>query len=1099
MSAMVSMSLLRAQGIQHFNQKDYVNALAHIEKYLHEFSDDHGILNLKARSLDSLGRPEEALACVDRCLQVEPNNLDDLSNRETLLSKLGRREEALVCLEQILAIEPRRTDVLIKRAQLLHNLGQREGALKSAQQAVSIAPSDLTALNMRGMILDEMDRREEALADFLAILKIDPNYSDAIANRGIIHGRSGEFREALACYNQSLSINPNQLNAVYNRSVVRLVLGDWLQGFAEFECRWKLFPHEARRLSRLAPMWTGGQDLSDKTILLHHEQGYGDTLQFSRYACLFRPLGARVILAVPAGLKTLMRTLPDSPQIVSEGESVPAHDYHCPLMSLPLAFGTTPNNVPAPIPYLHADPASVEFWRQRLGTRARPRIGVVWSGRQFPPINHARDISLRIMLPLFRLEADFICLHTEMAAHERLELAAISNVYWLGHELRDFAATAALIENLDLVISVDSAVAHLAGALGKPVWLMNRYASCWRWLLERTDSPWYPTIRLFRQKTLGDWTGVVHKVFDEVKTLIAVNQDRLAPVTKLPQEALRMLQEALDKHNRGEFADAIDTYNRVLLFDSNQVETLHYLGVALAQSGRCQEALAPLARALELQPNHAIICNHYGNALAGVGRHAEAIESYERASGCNGELADSHYNCGLAWTALGRQELALACYSKAIALAPHYAQAHNNRGTILSDLGETQEALLSYQRAIDACPLFVDPLINRSNLLRRLHRYEQALESAQRAIRCCTNSAEAYKAQGAARADMGRYKEAQKSYERAIAINPAHAEAQWNLGLIKLAHGEFNEGWKLYEQRWEVKTLKLVRRYAKRPLWTGTEPIDGKIVLLHAEQGYGDTIQFCRYGAALATRGAQVILSVPESLRSLLASVPGVSRVVGQDSVPAFDLHCPLMSVPRALSIDLKDAAPLSPYLRAEKSAIEKWASRLAPRNKVARIGLAWAGRLTHTNDGNRSIAFQELLPMILDNFDWTSLQKELRTTDEACLAAVPGIARLGEEVTNFADTAALIENLDLVITVDTAIAHLAGALGKPVWILLPHVADWRWLRDREDSPWYPSARLFRQSGRGDWTSVIGRVACCLQTEGISTTSVGVALMSHHI
>jgi tetratricopeptide (TPR) repeat protein len=1090
MSAAISMSLLRTQGIEHFNRKDYLSALACIEKYLLEFSDDHGILNLKARALDSLGRPEEALTCVDRCLEVKPNHADDLGNRATLLSKLGRRAEALVCLEQILVIEPGRTDILLKRAQLLHNLGQRENALQCAQQAVRTSPTDLTALNMRGMILDDMERREEALADFLAILKVDPNYADAITNRGIIHGRNGEFRKALACYDHSLSIKPHQDDAVYNRAVVRLVLGDWPRGFAEFESRWKLFPHEAQRLSRLAPRWTGRQGLSGKTILLHHEQGYGDSLQFSRYAGLVKGLGAQVILAVPAGLKKLMQTLPGSPQIVSEGEPVPPHDYHCPLMSLPLAFGTTPSSVPAPIPYLRADPAAVAIWRERLSARTRPRIGVVWSGRQFPPINHARDMSLRTVRMLFSLEADFVCLHTEIAPDERSELAAISNVSWLGRELKDFADTAALIENLDLVISVDSAVAHLAGALGKPVWLMNRYASCWRWLLERTDSPWYPTMRLFRQQTLGDWTGVVREVLNEAKAFVGrpacskVDRSfRGDTGSQPPQDVVVMLQDALDQHNRGQLVAAIATYNRVLTFDPRQFDALHYLGVALAQSGRCQEALVPLAKALEHQPNSAVARNHYGNALAGLGRHEEAIESYKRASQCNGELADSHYNCGVAWMALGRQEAALECYSKAIALDPHYAQAHNNLGSILAELGEPAEALLAYQRAIDAKPLFADPLINRSNLLRRLHRCEEAVECADLAIQCAPKSADAHNARGAALADMGMYAQALENYERAIAIHPSHAEALWNAGLVKLAHGDFEAGWGLYEHRWNVKSLKLIRRFANKPAWTGTQPIDGKVVLVHAEQGYGDTIQFCRYGTALAARGARVILSVPQSLRALLATVAGVDRVVAQDVVPPFDLHCPLMSLPRILKIDIEGRAAVAPYLKADPSAIAKWADRLGPRRKAARIGIAWAGRASHANDSNRSIPLQRLQSIACGSFEWISLQKEVRTVDELCLAKADWVLRLGEQVEDFADTAALIENLDLVITVDTAIAHLAGALGKPVWVLLPQVADWRWLREREDSPWYSSARLFRQSARGDWANVIDRVIRCLPTE----------------
>jgi tetratricopeptide (TPR) repeat protein len=1099
MSVVDLVASLRAEGIRFFHSKDYSRALASIEEFLEVDAGDHDILNVKAQVLDSLGRSAEALSCVDRCLQFEPNNAGDLGNRALLLTKLMRLEEALSCCEQILAMEPKRIDILIKRAQLLHNLHRRDDALQCAHQAVALGPTDLTALNMRGMILDEMGRRDDALADFVAVLTIDPTYSAALTNRGIIHGRGGQFREALACYDQSLSIDPHQANAIYNRAVVRLVLGDWRQGFADFESRWHLFPHEARRLTRLAPVWTGREDLSKKTILLHHEQGFGDTLQFARYAGLVKELGPRVILAVPAGLKTLMETLAGSPQIVSEGEPIPVHDYHCPLMSLPLAFGTTPNNVPAPIPYLRADPASSQRWAERLGKGKRPRIGVVWSGRQFPPINHARDMSFKTLRPLFSLDAEFVCLHTEVHDEERIAVAATANLFWLGQELKDFADTAALVESLDLVISVDSAVAHLAGALGKPIWLMNRYASCWRWLLDRTDSPWYPTMRVFRQQSLGDWAGVVQEVLCEAKLFVDGRDGRrqnrnssLGAGTRPQAETSKALQQALDQHNRGELVAAMYSYRCILDVDSKQFEALHYLGIALAQSGRYQEALTPLSKALQIQPANGAVHNHFGNALAGLSRYAEAIESYERAIECNSEFADAHYNCGVAWMEAGRQDLAIQCYSKAITLAPLYAQAHNNRGSILADLGDTAEALLAYQRAIKANPLFADSLINRSNLLRRLHRYEEAVEGAERAIQCAPLSADAHNARGAALADMGKHLEAQESYQRSIAIDPTHAEAHWNSGLIKLAHGDFQTGWKLYEHRWEVKSLKLVRPSPNVALWTGTQSIDRKVILLHAEQGYGDTIQFCRFSEALAARGARVILSVPESLRTLLTCVPGVDRVVAQGSAPPVDLQCSLMSLPGALKVDEKALAHSVPYFRAEKSSIKKWADRLDPRNKAARIGLAWAGRLTHANDFNRSIPLQILLPITRYQCEWISLQKEVRATDEAWLAAAPEIARLGEEITDFADAAALIENLDLVITVDTAIAHLAGAMGKPVWILLPHVADWRWLRDREDSPWYPSARLFRQSARADWTSVMDRIVFSLQHEfGVALPALG--------
>jgi tetratricopeptide (TPR) repeat protein len=929
-----------------------------------------------------------------------------------------------------------------------------------------------------------MGRRTEALADFEAILAIDPHHCDAMTNRAILYARGGEFAEALSLYDQSLSINPHQLNAFYNRAVVRLVLGDWTRGLREFESRWKLFPHEAARLTRLAPLWSGQCDIKGKTVLLHHEQGYGDTLQFSRYVPLVMRLGARVVMATPTGLRTLMQTLPGSPQIVSEGEPVPAHDFHCPLMSLPSAFGTTPNTVPAEVPYLRADPALVRAWRERLGPRARPRIGLVWSGRRYPPINYARDMSLEAVTPLFTLNAEFVCLHPELSDDERSRLATFGNVVRLDRPLGDFADTAGLLMNLDLIVTVDTAVAHLAGALGKPVWVMNRYASCWRWLLKRSDSPWYPSLRLFRQSALGDWAGVVENILQAGQIFVrnagaATRANQIVAIglsAPARSDFLGALQQALDHHNQGQFTEAISGYQRVLASNPDQAESLHYLGVALAQAGRHADALSPLSRALEILPNSAALHNHYGNALAGLSRYREAITSYERAMVCDSNFADCHYNCGLALTELGRPEAALACYTRAVELNPAYAQAHNVRGNVLSELGKTADALDCYERAVKGRPDFIDAWINQSHLLRRLHRYEEALASSERAVTCDPAHATAHNTRGAALAGLGRYEVALASYERAIELNPSFMEAIWNKGLITLASGDLHNGWKLYESRWGVKSLKLLRRFTEIPPWRGVESVNGKVVYLHAEQGYGDTIQFARYCALVSARGAQVLLGVPAALKPLFASLPGVHNLLGQEAAPAFDFQCSLMSLPLALGTELSTIPAPQRYLQAGEAAVARWARRLGAASPVARVGLVWSGRPTHSNDLNRSIALEELLPVTHCQRQWISLQREVRASDELCLKNTPAILRMGEELTDFADAAALIENLDLVITVDTAVAHLAGALGKPVWILLPYVADWRWLREREDCPWYPSARLFRQTVRGDWASVVKRV-----------------------
>ena len=1085
---------IRQEGLQLFERQAFDAAVECLERWLTVQPDDLEVLNTLTRSLESLGRLEEALSCVDRCLVIHPGHIPELTNRAHLLEKLSRPAQALEALDRALDLDPTQIEILIKRAHVLHRLGRREEALESANRAVKASPQHLSALNMRGMLLDDLGRREKARTDFETILAINPDHADAITNRAILHARAGEYGAALAAYNRSLALKPDQSNAIYNRSVVRLVLGDWIQGFREFESRWALFPHEALRLRRLAPMWDGQADLRGKTLLLHHEQGYGDTLQLCRFVTAVKSRGAQVVIAVPAALKRLMATLPGSPTVVSESEPVPRHDFHCPLMSLPMALGITPSTVPATVPYLRADADSARRWQEQLGARQRARIGLCWSGRQYPPINYTRDMSFEAVSPLLSLDADFYCLHTELSNKERSQLAAHANIRWFGDQFGDFADTAALIVNLDVVITVDSAVAHLAGALGKPVWLMNRYATCWRWLLERSDSPWYPSLRLFRQPALGDWVSVVQAVYSAGTQWIANRRPVAAaklPVplsSPVPEDTKRRLQDALAQHQAGHLDQAAALYRQVLLDEPGHAEALHCLGIALAQASRYQEALVPLAAAIERAPNQAAVHAHYGNALAGLSRHREALASYNRAIACDPTFAEGYYNRGVALTALDQAAAALASYDRAIECHPDHAQAHNNCGVLLMNLERWSDARSAFDRAIEAQPHFVDALINRSHVLRREHRYEDALACADLALSSDSGHAEAHNSRGAALADLGRLNEAIQSYDRALALRPSLAEAMWNKGLVELAKGEFDSGWRNYESRWDVKSLRLTRRYADRPHLKADDSISERTVLLHAEQGYGDTLQFSRYASVLAARGARVVLSVPAAVKPLFVDRTDLHEVVTPDQTPVFDFHCPLLSAPGLCGTELESIPRSIPYLAADAAAVGRWAQKIGAVDQLPKIGLVWSGKPTHQNDANRSISLGLFAALTEHPAHWISLQKDIRASDEHTLAATPAIHRYGELLTDFADTAALIMNLDLVITVDTAVAHLAGALGRPVWILLPYVADWRWLRDREDSPWYPTARLWRQPERGAWKSVIERVLEALRMQWMGSS-----------
>jgi tetratricopeptide (TPR) repeat protein len=514
---------------------------------------------------------------------------------------------------------------------------------------------------------------------------------------------------------------------------------------------------------------------------------------------------------------------------------------------------------------------------------------------------------------------------------------------------------------------------------------------------------------------------------------------------ELINEALR---QAHGLHEQGRLAEAEDAYRHVLRLHSTHVDALHGLALLHYRQERYDASLVLYDRLRVMLPRHPAILSDRGNALMRLGRTADALADYDKALVIAPNDVPSLYNRGNALLALGRPAEALASYDRALVLQPALAEAMANRGNALRSLGRFDEALTSYEAALDLRPTDPELLGNR----------------------------------GSALFDLGRDREAVAAFEAVLARAPQFAQARYNMALALLRQGDFAAGWPAYEARWDTPFFVPQRRGFTVPLWLGqgsiTEPIAGRTILLHAEQGFGDTIQFVRYLPQVAALGAKVLVEVPAELIDLVSGFALDATVIARGATPpAFDMHCPLMSLPLAFGTR-PDTIPVPiPYLAAPAAKAEHWRARLAAV-PGPRIGLVWAGRRTHDNDARRSLALPALDPVLaVNDYSFVSLQKELNAADAAALAERPTIMPLGHDLVSFADTAAAIAALDLVITVDTSVAHLAGAMGKPVWILLPYASDYRWLTERSDSPWYPTARLFRQAKSGDWTSVIAQTA----------------------
>jgi tetratricopeptide (TPR) repeat protein len=548
----------------------------------------------------------------------------------------------------------------------------------------------------------------------------------------------------------------------------------------------------------------------------------------------------------------------------------------------------------------------------------------------------------------------------------------------------------------------------------------------------------------------------------------------------VPQSVASNLAQALEQavalHRRGDLAQAEKIYTRILKARRDHFDALHLLGLLKHQAGKAGEAYRLITAALAVNPRSADARSNLGLALHALKRDADALASFEQALNLDPGHVEALNNRGTALLKLNRPAEALASFERLLAANPYHLEAQVNRANALLDLDRLEEAIAGYDAVLAREPRHAGAHFNRGNALMRLDRLEEATAAYDRAIAIAPGQVKSHNNRGLALRALNRHAEALASYGRAIALEQDFAEAHLNAAHALLTVGDFARGFAAYEWRWKLAATAPHRRIFRQPLWLGAPPVGGRTILLHAEQGLGDTIQFARYLKLLKRAGARVMLEVAPSLKELLTGMDGADRVLAPgEALPPFDLHCPLASLPLAFKTELSSIPAEIPYLAAPPGRLEKWRARLDAFARP-RVALAWSGNPAHANDRNRSVPLARLAPLwSVEGPSFMSVQRDLREGDASVLAAAP-LVHLGGELSDFADTAAVLALADLVISVDSAVAHLAGAMGRPVWILLPFSPDWRWMLAREDSPWYPSARLFRQPMIGDWQSVIGRV-----------------------
>jgi tetratricopeptide (TPR) repeat protein len=525
-----------------------------------------------------------------------------------------------------------------------------------------------------------------------------------------------------------------------------------------------------------------------------------------------------------------------------------------------------------------------------------------------------------------------------------------------------------------------------------------------------------------------------------------------------PRPNLLQLRRALRARETGALAKAERLYNAALQFHPENFDALHGLGLVHYQRGQLDTAVVLFQTALKY----------------------------------DGSRSEGFSSLGLMFHLLRRFDDALTSYDAGLSLAPGDIEILNRRGVALLELRRPREAIADFERVLAADPDNLDARGNYGNVLLKLNRPEEALAAYDLALAVLPENPSLLTNRAVALRRLDRPQEAVMSASRALVARPDFAQARFVESVARLTLGDFHTGWHGYESRWSVGQLATQRRSFTVPLWLGRESLEGKAILLHAEQGFGDSIQFVRYARLVAARGAKkIIVEVQRELARLFSRIPFVDAVIPRSELlPPFDCHCPLLSLPLAFATELATIPADTAYLAADDEGAARWRARLPTGRPL--VGVAWSGERSHDNDINRSLRLETLSPLLdLPDITFVSLQHVVREEDASILRDHPNIFQIGEQFRDFADTAAAIAGMDAVISADTAVAHLAGAMGKPLFLLLPFAADFRWLRERLDSPWYPTAQLYRQPRFGDWESVIAtlgrQLSCDIHRRNVAT------------
>ncbi len=1036
----------------------------------------------------------------DGTMNSDTDNRQDIDSQMTFQKAVryhhsGQLQKALESYTEILNTNPNHPDALTNSGVIAGELGDHKTALAMIQAAIRINPINPFYFNNLGNVLRTRGELEAAAVAFKKSIQLKPDLVVLHNNLGNVMKDLGKLGEAIACFEQALEFDPDFAEAHYNLSLTLLQAGHYERGWEEYEWRFKkdtwqtIYPH---RYSK--PLWDG-RPFQGKTLLVHNEQGFGDIFQFIRYLPMVKTLGGTVIFETRKEMKSLMKDFPGVDilrQMPSHGRPKEDFDQYVPLLTLPGIFRTRLDSIPAKVPYIYADKSTSAYWKKKIPETGF-KVGIVWAGKPMHQGVRKRACALSDFSGLSRIpNIRFIGLQKGTASKQAAALSDQMSVLNLGESFQNFADTAAAIDNLDLIITVDTSVAHLAGAMGKPVWTLLSQSPDWRWMLNREDNPWYPSMRLYRQQKPGKWREVFDKIEKDLRDFEIGYSSSFSFNTATPGKKQQpdetsgiqdLINSALNHHQTGELKKAQGLYEKILKQNPLHTDALHLLGCIFFQEGDLDAAEKYIQKAMSTNPDNPLYHNSLGLVYRGLNRHNEAADCYEKALALAPDLVEAHNNLGIVYHEQGKADSAVSCFQNALKCNNHSPEVHNNLGNALRDQGKLDEAISGYERALELNPEYVEACNNMGVAFHSKNNFDVAVSYYQKALRINPDNTNSHINMGITCQAMGKYSNALEFFQKALEIEPENPDAHFHYSFVLLLLEDFETGWKEYEWRQKKDDWQHVHAfYPSLRRWDGSS-FKGKTLLVHAEQGLGDTLQFVRYLPMVKELGGKVIFETNKPLFNLFRNMEGIDELVplsstGRSSLD-YDYDIPLMSLPGLFKTTLENIPFGRSYIDATQEKTDYWKQRVSGTG--FNIGLVWAGKPAAHD--NRPCRLKHFLPLFeIPGIRLFGLQKGTASNQILELPQGLSFTNYGEEFEDFADTAGFLENLDMILTIDTSVAHLAGAMGKPVWTLVPYSPDWRWLLKKEDSPWYPTMRLFRQPKPGAWAPVIQKISDELKT-----------------